>query len=48
MRGGNVQGGRKQLFLQLGLEKNNFSDMKFFMIKYKGILDWQGRIVTHP
>lgn len=28
--------------------KAHFSDMKFFIIKYKGILDWQGRTATNP
>lgn len=28
--------------------KNNFPDIKFFMIKYKGILDWQRSTVTQP
>lgn len=28
--------------------KKHFSDMKFFLIKYKGILDWQRRTVTQP
>lgn len=28
--------------------KEHFSDMKFFMIKYKGILDCLGRTATQP
>lgn len=28
--------------------KEHFSDMKFSMIKYKVMLDWQGRTVTQP